>query len=163
MAATEGNQWWLLRAKHGRAKIFSNPKVLWKSSCEYFKWVEDTPLKEAKLFKVKDKDGNDEIISEEVGKMRAMTIDGLCLFLGIGTSTWHDYKTREGYEDFSEVISQIESVIRSQKFAGAAADLLNANIIARDLGLKDASTSEHSGPGGGPVQIAEVRRTIVNP
>ncbi len=35
------------------------------------------------------------------------------------------------------ITSKIDNVIRSQKFAGAAADLLNANIIARDLGLKD--------------------------
>ena len=35
-----------------------------------------------------------------------------------------------------------ESVIRSQKFAGAAADLLNANIIARDLGLAEKKQVE---------------------
>ena len=43
------------------------------------------------------------------------------------------------------VIEKIESIIRSQKFEGAAADLLNANIIARDLGLKDSSETTHNG------------------
>ena len=31
----------------------------------------------------------------------------------------------------------IDSIIRTQKFEGAAADLFNANIISRDLGLVD--------------------------
>lgn len=86
-----------------------------------------------------------------VAKMRAMTLDGLHLFLGITDQTWINYRERE---DFLEVTTTIDKAIRSQKFAGAAADLLNANIIARDLGLKDASTNEHSGPNGGPIKTA---------
>ena len=69
-----------------------------------------------------------------VPKMRAMTISGLCLFLDISTQTWHDYCKRE---DFIDVTSKIDRVIRDQKFSGAASDMLNANIIARDLGLTD--------------------------
>ena len=69
---------------------------------------------------------------DEVPKMRAMTMMGLCFYLDIGTSTFHDYKQNE---DFSEVIAKIEQVIFTQKFEGAAADLLNANIISRALGI----------------------------
>ena len=43
----------------------------------------------------------------------------------------------EDNDDFVTVITDIETVIRTQKFEGAAADLLNANIIARDLGMTD--------------------------
>lgn len=39
-------------------------------------------------------------------------------------------------EDFLGVISQVEAIIYQQKFTGAAADLLNTNIISRDLGIK---------------------------
>ena len=39
------------------------------------------------------------------------------------------------------VICNIETAIRNQKFTGAAANQLNANIIARDLGLKDGETN----------------------
>ncbi len=35
------------------------------------------------------------------------------------------------------VITRIKETIFTQKFEGASADLLNANIIARDLGLAD--------------------------
>ena len=40
-------------------------------------------------------------------------------------------------EAFSELTAMIDSIIRTQKFEGAAADLFNANIISRDLGLVD--------------------------
>lgn len=129
----EGNQWWLKRSSHGRKPVFASPNDLWEASCEYFKWVEDNPLQEQKLFAFQG------VVSKETAnKMRAMTADGLCLFLDVSTTTWHNYK---GKEDFVEVTNKIEHVIRSQKFAGAAADLLNANIIARDLGLSDKTES----------------------
>lgn len=79
--------------------------------------------------------------------MRAMTIGGLCLFLDIDRSTWADYRGKQG---FSAIVTRAEETIRDQKFGGAAADLLNANIIARDLGL--AERQEHSGPDGGPIE-----------
>lgn len=96
-------------------------------------------------------------MQDQLPKMRAMTIDGLCIFLDINVHTWHEYRSRD---DFLAVTMQAEAVIRSQKFSGAAADLLNANIIARDLGLKDASTSEHTGVNGGPIKTeSEVKIT----
>jgi hypothetical protein len=83
-----------------------------------------------------------EVTQEPVAKMRAMTIDGICLFLDIDVKTWASWRNQE---DFIPVVSRAESVIRSQKFAGAAADLLNANIIARDLGLVEKKETELSG------------------
>jgi hypothetical protein len=83
-----------------------------------------------------------EVTQEPVAKMRAMTITGLCLFLDITLETWRTYRARK---DISEVVTRAEQIIYDQKFSGAAADLLNSNIIARDLGLKDAHTTEHSG------------------
>lgn len=71
----------------------------------------------------------------EVPKMRAMTIAGLCIYLDIATVTWASY--RERGEDFSVVTTRVEEIIRTQKFEGAAAELLSPNIIARDLGLAD--------------------------
>ena len=147
MAAPKGNKFWLARATQGRDKIFSTPSDLWQACLEYFEWVDDNPLYESKLTSYQ---GVNKI--EPVEKMRAMTIDGLCLFLDIDVKTWSNYKTKNGYEDFFPVITQAEQVIRSQKFAGAAADLLNANIIARDLGLADKTNNEHTGKDGGAIE-----------
>ena len=38
---------------------------------------------------------------------------------------------------FKTITAQIKQIIRTQKFEGASAGFLNANIIARDLGLTD--------------------------
>ncbi|WP_290688531.1 terminase small subunit [Haematobacter sp. UBA3484] len=67
-----------------------------------------------------------------------------------------------GEADLSEVITRVEQIIRTQKFEGAAADLLNPNIIARELGLADKT--EMSGPEGGAIKtVSEVRVTFVRP
>jgi hypothetical protein len=63
-----------------------------------------------------------------------MSIDGFCIFLDIIPSTWYQMRKKE---EFAATCSKIESVIKAQKFAGAAADLFNANFIARDLSLMD--------------------------
>lgn len=129
MAAPEGNRFWEIRRTHGRNPVFANPEQMWSDCCAYFKWVEDNPLQEMKAFHFQG-----AVIKEPVAKMRAMTVTGLCVFLGIGRSTWEDYKKKE---DFSVIMHDVEQTIYEQKFTGAAADLLNANIIARDLGLAD--------------------------
>lgn len=139
-----GNRFWEARSSHGAKPKFANPDDLWAACCEYFEWVEANPLYEDKLVTFQG-----AATHEPVAKMRAMTIQGLCIFLDVTHDTWTEWrKTRS---DLSEVISRAEAIIYQQKFSGAAADLLNANIIARDLGL--AEKNEHSGPGGGPLQV----------
>ena len=146
MAAPKGNQFWKARAKHGRKKLFSSPDVLWNCCVQYFEWVEANPLKEEKVFHT---DGR--ITRADVGKMRAMTIGGLCIFLDIVITTWENYKAEKGFLD---VITRAEQIIRTQKFTGAAADLLNPNIIARDLGLSDKR--DHTIEGGVLVAPADI-------
>lgn len=136
MSFLPGNQFWKARTKVGRPRLFASSEALWEACCEYFQWVDDNPLHEMKAFSYQG-----EVVQEPVAKMRAMTIDGLCLFLDIAVSTWYEWRN---VDDFSEVVAKAESVIRSQKFAGAAADLLNANIIARDLGLADKTEVKQS-------------------
>lgn len=137
MAAPKGNRFWEARSSHGRDLIFKDPETLWAACVEYFEWVEENPLHEAQAFAYQGC-----VTIESLPKMRAMTIAGLCIFLDINQSTWFDYAKRE---DFSEVTTRAEEIIRDQKFSGAAAGLLNANIIARDLGLKESTSTEHSG------------------
>ncbi len=135
MAAPKGNQFWKVRSSHGRRPIFASPDALWDAAVEYFEWVDKNPLKEAQAFAYQGK-----VTVEELPKMRAMTVGGLCLFIDISQQAFSEYRDREG---FGEITSRIDAVIRTQKFEGASAGLLNPNIIARDLGL--AEKSEVSG------------------
>lgn len=141
-----GNRAWEARSTRGRNPIFATPDDLWESVVEYFEWVEANPLYEEKVF-----NGKDGIVRATIAKMRAMTISGMCVFLDIARRTWDEYRDRPAY---LPVVTRAEEIIRDQKFSGAAADLLNANIIARDLGLSDKS--ELSGPNGGPIETKDV-------
>tara|TARA_R110000850_G_scaffold101703_1_gene210293 strand:- start:259 stop:747 length:489 start_codon:yes stop_codon:yes gene_type:complete len=136
MPAPKNNQFWKARTKHGRDKLFSSDAALLESCQEYFQWVEDNPLWE---FKAAQYQGVP--VPMEVPKMRAMTIMGLCIFLNINRDTWTAWKKDK---DFSLVVESVEAIIYTQKLSGAAADLLNSNIIARELGLTDKSTQDHT-------------------
>lgn len=146
MAAPAGNQFWKNRTKHGRDKLFSSPEILWEAACEYFEWCEENPLYEI------DYRGKD-LEKVHLPKMRAFTWAGLELYLDI--QSFRDYKTKPEYKDFSQVISQIENVMYTQKFEGAAAGFLNANIISRELGLADRMDQKNEHSGGINIKILE--------
>lgn len=158
-----GNRFWEARSSHGRNPIFTDPEDLWTACCEYFDWNADNPLFEDHLVTFQGSASH-----EPMAKMRAMTIAGLCMFLDIDEVTWRDW--RKSRTDLSPVITRAEGVIFRQKFEGASANLLNPNIIARDLGLADRQ--EVTGKGGGPIQtedkttatlIEEARRLGIDP
>ena len=134
MAAPKNNKFWTLRSKHGRDKLFASPQLLWQAACEYFEWVEANPLYETKGFAFQG-----TVTKETFPKMRAMTMGQLCFYLNCSASYFRVFKMKlkDEDEDFLTVIEDIENIIRTQKFQGASADLLNANIIARDLGMTD--------------------------
>ena len=143
MQFQKGNKFWLARSSHGRNPIFSDPEQLRNACYEYFEWVENNPLYEEKIFH-----SQGMITKDTVTKMRAMTVSGLCLFLDICENTWANYKKQP---DFLSITLEVEKVIYNQKFTGASADLLNANIIARELGLADKQQNEHTGVDGKPI------------
>jgi hypothetical protein len=140
MGAPEGNKFYLNRSKHGRDKLFKTPKLLWEAAVEYFTWCDENPLKESKLVTYEG-----QSIIEELPLRRPYTLEGLCLYLGANTAYFRQFKKalrikvekEQIDKDFSTVIRTIEDTIRAQKFEGAAVGHFNANIIARDLGLKD--------------------------
>lgn len=136
MTAPKGNKFWKKRTKHGAPRLFEDPEILWDACNEYFDWVDENPLWEHKVAQYQGVP-----VSMEVPKMRAMTLDGLYTFLGISFESWRRWRTEERYQ---EVIEKVERVIRDYKFAGAAADLLNSNLIARDLGLTDKQEIKNS-------------------
>lgn len=140
---------WKFRASSGVHKKFRTPQDLYDAALSYFEWVDNNPLAEGKVAQYLG-----EPVHMSVAKMRAMTIPALCLHLGISRVTWYQYVKRTEYE---EVTNQIKDVIHTQKFEGAAADLLNANIIIRDLNLVERM--DHTSGGEG---ITTITRRIVD-
>lgn len=134
-----GNHVHRLRTHKGGHPIYADPMDLWTDCCEYFEWVQENPLHEAKAFAYEG-----VVTLEEIPKARAMTIGGLCIHLKITPRAWEMW--RKDRDDLKEIIEAVENVIKTQKFELAAADLLNANLIARDLGL--ANKQELTSPDG---------------
>ena len=125
MAAPKGNQYWKLAHNWKKPKSYQ-PGQLWQKALEYAVWCERHPHRELKVFGTG--------IKIRVPKMRAMTIKGFCLYANINVSTFYEYEKQKAYSD---IITRVRDLFYAQKFEGAAADLLNPNIIARELGLSE--------------------------
>lgn len=123
----ERKPFWEASPHTGRKPHYDDPEKLRADALEYMQWVFENPF-----FEHKTVGGEGMIV--RVPKMRPATLGGLQIFLGMSPQSWSDYRKKPL---FSEVIGEIDEMIREQKFAGAAAGFLNANIIARDLGLAD--------------------------
>lgn len=132
MAAPKGNQFWKIRSKHGREKLFATPALLWEAVQEYFEWCDDHPWNKKEAVKGGDLAGTVMDVPTE----RPYTLSGLCLYLDASERYWGMFRSSAN-EDFLRVITRTEEIIRTQKFEGAAVGAFNANIISRDLGLTD--------------------------
>ncbi len=122
----------------GRPREFKTPAALWKAAVEYFNWNEDNPMKEQKAFAYKG-----DITVVDVEKTRVMTLQRMCSFIGIHYSNYT--RTYRKDDNFTDVCEEIDVIIRQQKFEGAASNIFNGNIIARDLGLIDKVDTTSNG------------------
>ena len=128
MAFEKGNEFWRIRAKDGRDKIIKDTKKLAEDAEKYFKTCIDNPLE-----------------VEKVGFNGLKTVQSypmvfqkgeLARFCGV--SQWRTIEDlKEDSKDFLQVVTQIEDVIKSQKFRYGMIGVFNSNIVARDLGMKE--------------------------
>lgn len=131
------NQWWKLRATHGRAAIFKTPEAMMEAAIEYFE-----KTNQRKWFKTdfRGKDAKKVQIPTET----PYTISGLCIFWGVNVQYLTDFenaikeKPKKSKKDnnFSLVITTIREIIWTQKFEGASVGAFNSNIISMELGMK---------------------------
>jgi hypothetical protein len=129
MSAPKGNNFWTLRSKHGRERIIKDPQTLELAAQEYFQYCIDNPIEQIDY---RGKDATPIVLKHP----RVFQKDGLALWCDL--SEWrliNDLKSVS--QEFSQVVTRIESAIKNQKFEHAAVGMFNSNIIARDLGLSD--------------------------
>jgi hypothetical protein len=159
MAAPIGNQFWKNRTKHGRDRLYAEPNTLWEAACEYFEWCESNPILEDTINFYQGAPYH-----EELKHQRVKTMGGLWIYLGIFRQTWDLWKTqRKDDQDFIAVISLIEEVVREDKLTGAVAGVYNANIISRDLGLADKTSTEIGGINGDPIRTSNSIEWVIQP
>lgn len=115
----------------GRPLSYS-PEELWEKAVEYFEFCDKNPWTKAEVIKGGEKAG--EIV--EVPINRPYTIIAFCLFAGITRKTFDNYGR---LPEFLPFYTRIKDICYSQKFEGASVGAFNANIIARDLGLREVT------------------------
>src|SRR4249920_2872901 len=133
-----GNNFWEIRSKHGRDKLFVTPQLMWEAACEYFQWCVDHPFYKAenKIVSNGGNSGSSVELHEEPVK-RPYTLEGLCLFLGCSVGYFRAFKCTSTDKEFIAVIELIQQTVYEQQFSGASTGFFNANIISRALGLVD--------------------------
>ena len=134
MAAPQGNEYFKLCKSPGKSKQFT-PNELEEFANNYFKYIDNNPHEKKKT----ESDGDKIKTTIEYIK-RPYTIEGLCNFIGISTQTFYNYENDKAYLD---IITRARQIIYDSKLEGATAGIFNANIVIRDLGLKDSATVTH--------------------
>lgn len=139
MAAPLGNQFWKIRSKHGRDKLFKTPELLMEAANEYFEWCDKNPIVSTKTTNT-DKGFS----QEEKPVQRPYSKGGFFIYIQC-SDTWLTEFKKTASIDFLKVIQEIENIIYTQQWDGATVGSFNANIIARTLGLSESTNTKHSG------------------
>lgn len=138
----------------GRSRTFETPDDLREACLEYLEWADHNPLIEEKHFCAQG-----QIFTAELKKPRAVTIVGLCLFLGVHRHTWQNYRISD---EFDLVCDEIEDRMKQYKFENAVAGLMNPTLIARDIGLVEKSSVDLTS-GDGTMSPQQLTFNIIKP
>ncbi|RYU93012.1 terminase small subunit [Emticicia agri] len=122
-------EYYRLRSVNGQDRVYKTPKALITACNAYFAWCLDNPILEEKVFQHQGRP-----VSADIRHTRPFTLEGLCNHIDISLATFKSY---EEQAMFKQTAARIRQIIDNQQFEGVAAGILNANIIARKLGLVD--------------------------
>ncbi len=143
--ASQGNNWWEMRSKHGRDKLFMNPELLWEAACEYF----DYTRKNSMHHKIEHKVINGRLKTISTPLVSVLTMEGLCMYMGCSIQYFQTFEVTIKPDDplrhdFLAILGCIRHTIRNNKFTGAADGTFNAQLIAYDLGLRSDTPAAQS-------------------
>lgn len=116
--------------KIGKPRKINSPKEMLELAYEYFEWCDNNPL-------ITYEWNGKEPVKCIVEKMRPYTFQGLEIYVNCDLEAYRNGENNRTGPSYSEVFSRIDKIIRTQKFEGAAAGLLDRVIISRDIGLAD--------------------------
>lgn len=154
-----GNQWWKNRAKSGRDAIFTDPEILRQSIQEYFDLTDSRRDWDGQEWVGKD---GDEVI---VKKRVPFTLKGLCVFLGVSSHYFSEFKKSQTFQnnpEFLEVYTWAEDVIQTQQIDGGLLGYYNASLTARLNGLTDKQDITSAGEAIKPTIIVQSQQAAEN-
>lgn len=121
-----------------RARAFDTADELHNACCEYFDWNLEHPLHDLKLWQYQG-----AVVKAPAPKVRNMSVQAMCLFIGISPGVWGAY--RHTRPDLADVQEWAETVIMTWQQEHAAAGLLDAAFIARMQGMVEKTRVELGG------------------
>ena len=154
-----GNQWWKNRAKSGRDAMFTDPEILRQSIQEYFELTDQRRDWDGQEWVGKD---GDEVI---VKKRVPFTLKGLCVFLGVSSHYFSEFKKSQTFQnnhEFLEVYTWAEDVIQTQQIDGGLLGYYNASLTARLNGLTDKQDLTSGGEPIKPTIIVQSQQAAEN-
>ncbi len=141
----------------GRPKALSSPQELWEHACDYFALCDGTPWLKTD-YKGKDAD------RVEIPNARPYTWGGFDEHLRSKNviAKLEDYKANrkndqgvQPYAQFSDVITRIRNIIRTQKLEGAMVGAFDARIVSAELALTQKVAVEL------PKQVFKIGDTVI--
>ena len=147
--------------KLGRPLKYKPDELLEKFG-EYVNWAREHPIPIVRKVTSRTTEGKTYGTDTEENKPRLISIGGFLVFLGAGSDWWQslDREDRKRHEEFARVKSFIRGYCEDYQKEMASADVFNANIISRLLGLADKKEVENKGTSTIVVRSEEEKKKI---
>ena len=133
MSINRERNYWLKAKTPGKPKKIASPDNLWHLACLYFHEVDGTHW-------ITDDYRGGKVEHTPITKQRPYSWSGFHVFLYVSgvVSNIHAYKANVdgSYDEYADVISVIDDVIRTQKFEGAVLRDFDRQVIMKDLGME---------------------------
>jgi len=114
------------------------PEQLAEKFVEFVKWCQDNPI----VVKTTTRYANGNWSEVEDKKPRLISLSAFELYAGVTDSWWAMLSKRARAEEYVRVKAEIKKLCESYQKEMASANLFNANIISRLLGLADKQQVE---------------------
>jgi hypothetical protein len=160
----KGNNIWKIafeRGTIGRNRIFETPQQLTDGINEWLEVMKERVWKKEDFIKSGPNAGEKVYLDTAT----PLTIQSLCLFLGVHSQYLNDFerglenmKDREMASEFSLIITRIKEIISNQKLEGAMVGAYNPMIVARIEGLKDKQDITSDGKGFEAITSIKITR-----
>lgn len=134
------------------------PEQLFDLAVRYFTWAEENAIKATETAAFQG-----EVYESRVHKPRIFTLSGFRLFASVSESALLKWRKEPG---FGDVMDFIDGVIAEQKFQLAANNMVNAQFVAKEMGVDKGvnvtATAAAESKSVAEVDAAEVREAVLD-
>ena len=138
------------------------PDELLEKFAEYVTWAKEHPIPIVRKVTSTTTEGKVYGSDTEEHKPRLLSIGGFLVFIGAERSWWDNLNEGKRGEEFLRVKAIIREFCEDYQKEMASAEIFNANIISRLLGLADKKEVENMGTSTIVVRSEEEKKKLEN-